>query len=78
MNKDILLKILNEHEIPPWMYSLDGVSDPNGDQICIIKNDKNWDVFQNNRGQLDLLKTFDVENDAYEYIYTVFKRTYGW
>lgn len=66
MNITELKYILTGKSINPYTYSLDGSLPDDG--YCIFEANGAWEVCYGERGQKRVLKTFDNENDACEFL----------
>ena len=76
MTKNELQKILDERHVPKIMYSLDGLK--NGDCLCVVNNNGNWKIMQNDRGTIGYVEECSNEQDAYDRFYQIVKNDYGW
>lgn len=73
MNKEILRHKLDELNISPGFYSLEGELLP--DRVVLYHNYSKWEVFYfDERGNRDIEKVFFSESDACNYIFEYFKK----
>ena len=73
MNKSELKYRLNELEVDPIFYSLEGELQP--DRVVLYRNYHRWEVFYfDEKGNRDNEKVFSSEKEACDYIYNYFKK----
>lgn len=65
MNRLQLAKKLEEIGVPSRVYSLHGASD---NKTCIEQRNGKWYVFFFERGQENVIKVFDTETEACEFM----------
>ena len=70
MNKTELQDKLRQANVDPTAYPLDGGL-PN-EAYCLNESSGRWEVYYSERGSTTGLKTFDNEDDACDYLYSLF------
>ena len=76
MKKNELLKILRLKGVPSISYSLEGLKQ--GECLCLLKKSEKWSVVYNSRGKIINISDFNIEEDAYDFIYNEMKKQYKW
>jgi hypothetical protein len=71
-----LKSVLESKNVPPLMYSLDGIKQ--GECLCLESENGVWRVFYNSRGKITFSNEFLTEDDACNKFYEIMKNDYGW
>lgn len=68
-----LEKRLEEIKVPKDSYSVLKGGLPN-EQLCIIKNNNNWEVYYSERGRKSGVRFFEFEDTACDYFFEKLKK----
>lgn len=77
MTRDELQAKLVAKGVHPGLYSLDGLAEQS-ECYSVVREGGLWKVVYKERGQITEIATGLSESEAYDLVYSKFRKTYGW